>query len=40
MPNARLEIVPGATHFGLLEFPDQILESVERFVETIGFGRR
>jgi pimeloyl-ACP methyl ester carboxylesterase len=33
MPDARLEIVPRATHFGLLEFPDAILASIERFLE-------
>jgi pimeloyl-ACP methyl ester carboxylesterase len=38
MSNARLEIVPGATHFGLLEFPDAILKSVEEFLRTIDFG--
>jgi len=32
LPNARFEVVPGATHFGLLEFPDEILDRVERFL--------
>jgi pimeloyl-ACP methyl ester carboxylesterase len=35
MPNASFDLVEGATHFGLLEFPDAILESVERFLERI-----
>lgn len=35
MPNASFDLVDGATHFGLLEFPDAILESVERFLERI-----
>jgi pimeloyl-ACP methyl ester carboxylesterase len=32
LPNARFEVVPEATHFGLLEFPDEILDRVERFL--------
>jgi len=35
MPNAALERVEGATHFGLLEYPDAILDSVERFLSKI-----
>jgi pimeloyl-ACP methyl ester carboxylesterase len=33
MPNARLELVQGATHFGLIEYGDEINDAVERFVE-------
>lgn len=32
LPNARFALVPQATHFGLLEFPDEILAHVERFL--------
>lgn len=32
MPDARLEIVPGATHFGLLEYPDAIVAQIEDFL--------
>jgi pimeloyl-ACP methyl ester carboxylesterase len=40
MPNASFDLVEGATHFGLLEFPDAILESVERFLERIEVSAR
>lgn len=33
MPDARLEIVPGATHFGLLEYPDAIVAPIARFLD-------
>jgi pimeloyl-ACP methyl ester carboxylesterase len=37
MPNASLELLPEATHFGLLEFPEAIGDAVARFVrETIA----
>jgi pimeloyl-ACP methyl ester carboxylesterase len=32
LPDAELEVVPGATHFGLLEFPERIAGRVERFL--------
>jgi 3-oxoadipate enol-lactonase len=38
MPDARLELVEGATHFSLLEHGDEIAEVVERFVETLARG--
>jgi pimeloyl-ACP methyl ester carboxylesterase len=38
LPDAELEIVPGATHFGLLEFPQAITARVDRFLhERLGF---
>jgi 3-oxoadipate enol-lactonase len=36
LPDATLEVIQGATHFGLLEYGDQIADTVERFVETRG----
>jgi len=37
LPDAELERLPGATHFGLLEFPEQIGARVERFLhERLG----
>jgi pimeloyl-ACP methyl ester carboxylesterase len=37
MREARLELVPGATHFGLIEYPDEIVDAVERYLaETLG----
>jgi pimeloyl-ACP methyl ester carboxylesterase len=36
MPAARLELLPGATHFGLMEYPDEIADAVERHLsETL-----
>ena len=36
MPSARLELLPGASHFGLIEYPDEIVGSVERYLsETL-----
>ena len=35
MPNATLEVIAGATHFGLLEYPDPIVRSVERFLDDL-----
>jgi hypothetical protein len=32
MPAARLELLPGATHFGLIEYPDEIAGAVERYL--------
>jgi pimeloyl-ACP methyl ester carboxylesterase len=32
MPAAQLELLPDATHFGLIEYPDQIASAVERFL--------
>ena len=32
MPAARLELLPGASHFGLIEYPDQIVGAVERYL--------
>jgi pimeloyl-ACP methyl ester carboxylesterase len=41
LPDAELAVVPGATHFGLLEFPEEILGRVERFlVERLGLVRQ
>lgn len=34
MPAAELQLIPGATHFGLLERPDAILEAVEWFLRN------
>jgi pimeloyl-ACP methyl ester carboxylesterase len=37
LPDAELELLPDATHFGLLEFPDRIGHRVERFLrERLG----
>jgi pimeloyl-ACP methyl ester carboxylesterase len=36
MPDARLELVEGATHFSLLEHGDEIVDVVERFVDTLA----
>lgn len=38
MPRAKLEVLPGATHFGLLEYPEPILRAVERFLEDLPLG--
>ena len=36
MPAARLELLPGASHFGLIEYPDEIVGAVERYLsETL-----
>lgn len=36
MPAARLELLPRATHFGLLEYPEEIGDAVERYLtETL-----
>jgi pimeloyl-ACP methyl ester carboxylesterase len=36
MRQARLELLPGATHFGLIEYPDEIVGAVERYLaETL-----
>jgi len=32
MPAARLEFLPGASHFGLIEYPDEIVGAVERYL--------
>ena len=32
MPDAVLEVVSGATHFGLIEYPEAIIHSVEHFM--------
>lgn len=36
MPRARLALVAGATHFGLLEQPGAIVRAVEEFVRQLG----
>jgi pimeloyl-ACP methyl ester carboxylesterase len=37
LPAARLELLPDATHFGLIEYPNQIVSAVERFLsERLG----
>ena len=37
LPDAELERLPDATHFGLLEYPDEIGERVARFLrERVG----
>ncbi len=37
MPDACLDVIPGATHFGLLEFPDAIVVAIERYLyEKLG----
>jgi len=41
LPDAELEQLPGATHFGLLEFPEEIGARVERFLyERLGLSAR
>jgi hypothetical protein len=41
MPAARLELLPGATHFGLIEYPDEIVDAVERYLsETLRIPAR
>jgi len=39
MPKASLEVVEGATHFGLIEYPDEITDAVERFVAQRRLGK-
>jgi pimeloyl-ACP methyl ester carboxylesterase len=40
MPNASLELIPEATHFGLIEFPEAIGDAVVRFArERVGSPR-
>jgi pimeloyl-ACP methyl ester carboxylesterase len=36
MPRARLALVAGATHFGLLEHPESIVRAVEEFLRQLG----
>ena len=39
LPDAELELLPDATHFGLLEHPEAIGRRVERFLaERLGLG--
>jgi pimeloyl-ACP methyl ester carboxylesterase len=33
LPDARFELLPGATHFGLIEEPDEIADAIARFAE-------
>ncbi len=33
LPDASLEVIGGATHFGLLEYQDEIADAVERFLD-------
>ena len=40
MPRASLEVIPDATHFGLLEFGEEIADAVERFAERCRPRRR
>jgi len=40
MPNASLELLPEATHFGLIEFPEAIGEAVARFARERVAKRR
>jgi pimeloyl-ACP methyl ester carboxylesterase len=37
MPCAQLEVVKGATHFGLLEYPDAMIRCVEGFLRELGW---
>lgn len=40
IPGAELEVLPAATHFGLLEFPEQIVGRLRRFLkERLGLPR-
>ncbi|MCZ6785210.1 MAG: alpha/beta hydrolase [Proteobacteria bacterium] len=40
LPRAELHVVPAATHFGLLEYPEEINDAVERYLrETLGIVR-
>jgi len=34
LPDATLEVVPEATHFGLLEYPGEIAKAIEAFLEA------
>ena len=34
MRRATLEVLPGATHFGLIEYPEEIAARVERFLAS------
>src|SRR5262249_25163432 len=37
MPAARLELLPGASHFGLIEYPEEIVGAIGRYLsETLG----
>lgn len=36
LPDAALEVIDGATHFGLIEYPEEIADAVERFVDARG----
>ena len=38
LPDAELAVVPRATHFAPLEYPDWINERVERFLVSRGMG--
>ena len=41
MPEARLELLPDATHFGLIEYPNEIVAAVERYlVDTLRLPAR
>jgi pimeloyl-ACP methyl ester carboxylesterase len=39
MPDAHLEVLPAATHFGLIEYGHDIADTVERFVERRRLAR-
>ena len=37
IPDAQIDVIPGATHFGLLEFPDAIVVAIGRYLrEKLG----
>jgi pimeloyl-ACP methyl ester carboxylesterase len=33
LPDAHFELLPEATHFGLIEEPDEIADAIARFAE-------
>ena len=37
--NCRLEILPGASHYAAIEFPERVVALLEAFLREIGYGR-
>ncbi len=38
IPNCRLEVIDGASHYAAVEFPDRVCEAVTAFMDRIGYG--
>jgi pimeloyl-ACP methyl ester carboxylesterase len=40
IPEAELTVLPGATHYAPIEYPELISLRVEKFLRDIGYGQR